>query len=103
MLLEVSRKLPTTSNRCSLVVAAWQKLSVGAVCGDQKTMHLWSHAMAVYEEKNFNEVEPGVRALLDRVTNSRLSAGFFRLSELAGPVRPAEENRPYSPAFGGVN
>ena len=57
-LVEFSRKLPLTSNRCVLVGAVWLQF-LHRRQGDStpdNLMHLWSHARAIQHEKQFPQV-----------------------------------------------
>lgn len=57
-LVAFSRKLPHTSNRCSLVGAVWLQF-VQRRQGETSAellMHLWAHAMAIKQERQLSEV-----------------------------------------------
>jgi hypothetical protein len=59
-LIDCGRKLPLTSNRCSLVEAIWRSIAYNA----EQAMHLFVFARAVHEETQFSKVEPAVQKML---------------------------------------
>jgi hypothetical protein len=99
-LIAVARKLPHTSNRCSLVAASWQHFYPydPYKCYDARAMHLWTYARAVQEEKQFIEVEPEVRECFDtsivKLSNGKENFKYiyqqFGLSTASGKVVPNE-------------